>query len=198
MSNGLWDEFYFGYSDIDTDLPDRLKIMRSYIKEVLPNSNNILSICGGKSLDILDLLDSNKILHIVDNDIDAATYIEENAITPVKFLLKDAEISNSYIDIPKVELLICSGFIGAITKESIKDFVSFLPNLIKENSIIVWTLKNDDFQHVEYVKSIFKSFDFIELDSQITKNNRFTCVKSQFIGEQLDLLPNQKIMSMSW
>ena len=197
MSNE-WEEFYLAYLDEKTDLPSRLNITRNYIKDSLCNSKNILSICGGKSLDILDLLSNDKTLYILDNDEDAMLYVKSNSGNNVKFFLNDAQMSNSYLDIPKADLLVCSGFIGAIDPEYIKKFISFIRCLIVKDGNVIWTLKNDDLQHIEYVKSIFKSFDFIELDSQITENGRFTCVKSQFIGKQLDLLPNKKIMSMSW
>lgn len=198
--SSIWDEFYSSYLDEETDLPSRLNIVKGYIKDILNDNSiiNVVSICGGKSFDILESLKDNQKLYIIDNDKDAEKHVSLKQFNNVNFLLRDAQESNSYEDLPQANLLICSGFIGSITSESISDFIVFLRQIIYKGSKVVWTIKNENLDHLEFVLGEFIKHDFKHLSIKKTTHNRFSCIQSEFVGDPDILKLNKKIMNMSW
>ena len=63
-----WEDFYLAYSDQESDLKSRLSVIRQYVKkELASNPKVVLSICGGRGLDLVDLTESQS-AYIIDND----------------------------------------------------------------------------------------------------------------------------------
>jgi SAM-dependent methyltransferase len=186
-----WGDFYLAYSEQESDLQSRLSIIRQYIKKELNrNTKNVLSICGGRGLDLVDLTELQD-AYIIDNDEPAMDHVSNN----IKFLLRDAELSNSYLDIPKADLIICVGFLSSIEPESIEDFISFLPQILNKGAILIWSAKYKNVEEIEYLLEKYK-FHYIEKKN--TDLNRFVCAKHRFYGESQQIIPNKKIMNMSW
>lgn len=189
-----WEDFYLAYSDQESDLDNRLSIIREYVKKELNrNTKSVLSICGGRGLDLIDLTELQT-AYIVDNDEKAIGYIDSK----INFLLRDAELSDSYLDIPKADLLICVGFLSSIDLQSIKDFISFFPQILNKGGILIWTAKSDNIEFLQEIESLLEEYQFHYIEKKNTGLNRFVCGKHRFYGEPQQIIPNKKVMNMNW
>ena len=189
-----WEDFYLAYSDQESDLKSRLSVIRQYVKkELASNPKVVLSICGGRGLDLVDLTESQS-AYIIDNDKEAINHIGSN----IQFLLKDATMSDSYLDIPKVDLLVCVGFMGSIDLDSIKDFISFLPQILNKGAIFIWTIKSDNVDLIQQTEYLLEEYKFHYVEKKNTDLNRFVCGKHRFYGESQQIISNKKIMNMTW
>jgi hypothetical protein len=189
-----WEDFYLAYSDQESDLQSRLSVVRQYVKKELNvNVKNVLSICGGRGLDLIDLTELQT-AYIIDNDKEAISHVDQN----IKFLLRDATLSDSYLDIPKADLLICVGFMGAIDLDSIEDFIAFLPKILNKGGILIWTIKSENIELIQKTESLLEEYKFHYIEKQNTDLGRFICGKHRFYGESQQIIFNKKIMNMSW
>ena len=202
-----WDVFYMDHLDSESDLQSRMYLVAIYIEKAFKNLDkniNIINICSGRGFDVYQAeIDYDRIsnIYLIDNDKKnlkiAKHYFNRKEKTNIRYLKKDARKSNSFIDLPKQDIIICAGFLGAI-KNNPEIFIKFLKQIINYNGYVVWTLKTDDTESIKIMNNIFMENDFITLSCDYTDRGRFTCFLTKFIGEPESLIRDVKLMDLDF
>lgn len=149
-----WIQWHRNYDQPNSSLARRLHVVRDYLRRALtlvtsqPGERRLISICAGDGRDVLPVLDAHDAgdqVHAVLVELDphladrARTTAAQLGLHRVEIRTTDAGVTDPYIDVAPVHVVLACGVFGNITTDHVKQTIATLPNLLTDGGIVIWT-----------------------------------------------------------
>src|SRR5512142_1447794 len=142
-----WMQWHGDYDDPDSALARRLELVRGRIVEALDRAPagpiRVVSMCAGEGRDLLPVLQTHPRAGDVSGrlvELDPRLVERARAVAPaaIEVVCSDAGISDAYEGAVPVDLLLCCGVFGNITKADIRNTIDAWHMLCAPQATVIW------------------------------------------------------------
>lgn len=179
---------------------DRLEVVRESIREVFDTAPrgkiHVTSMCSGDGRDLLGVLENHERAgdvkaHLVE--IHPALVARAQAVAPagVKVFEGDAGISDSYLQMPRADLLLSCGIFGNISEADIRNTINRWRMLCSDNAAVIWTRHGRDPDLRPVIRNWILEAGFEE-QSYLGTEGGFGVGVARMIGEPEPLTPRTR------
>jgi hypothetical protein len=167
-----WVQWHEGYSNSDSTLSQRLKVVRRRIAEAFDRSPagaiRVASMCAGDGRDILSVLESHPRARdvsgrLVEWDRRLVERARVSAPSTIEVVCADAGHSDAYDGVVPVNLLLCCGVFGNITENDIRKTIDSWLMLCSPEATVIWTRGAFDYDLRPQIREWVKLAGFEEL-----------------------------------
>jgi hypothetical protein len=151
MGETDWAAWHESYSEPDSLLAQRLRVVQALIVEFLDSrdgSSRVISLCAGQGRDLLDVLvhhpraDSVS-ARLIELDPKLATKAEQRArdagLPGVEVIVADASCTDAFVGAVPADLVLACGVFGNLSDSDVERTVQAMPELCAEHGVVIWT-----------------------------------------------------------
>ena len=203
-----WVAWHSPYSDPDSALSRRLKIVQTHIRSRLLAQKRfpmqVISVCAGQGRDLLDVLESLpttsgiKALLVENNPWNvsvAQDRIRQLGLLDTEVRLADAGNSSSYADTTPADLALLCGVFGNISDGDILRTIQYLPHLCAKDATVIWTRSRRAPDVTPHLRRTFELNGFLELAFIAPSGDEFSVGVNRFTGKPQQLTTDEQLFT---
>jgi len=184
-----WVAWHQGYDDPASALSVRLEHVRSHLSEAItsapPGPIQIVSLCAGQGLDVLNVLPGHPRREdvralLVEADPTNAEVAAERAaaagLTRVYVRQADASLVTSFADVLPADVLLLCGIFGNVSDSDIKRTADAAAALCADGATVIWTRHRRPPDLTPRIRGWFAASGFDEVAFDALDTDRLTAV----------------------
>ena len=170
-----WAAWHERYEDPCSPLAARLCVVQGFIRAFfdgrLDRDSRVLSLCAGKSHDLLGALASHPARHLVrgrllELDPELAAAAREAAgsagLKNLEVVTADAGLTDNYTGAVPADLVITCGVFGNISDHDVEATVRAMPSLCRQGGTVIWTRHRSEPDLTPAIRRWFAEAGFAE------------------------------------
>ena len=204
-----WSSWHDEYEKEGSELHLRKSCVQKNIAEIVDQSQpgpvTIVSICGGQCREVIGALENHprradirgRLVELdPENAAFASAWAKQVGLDNLEIFHGDASLTNSYKDLPPVDIVVISGVFGHIDDADRKRLIGFVRQLVRDDGFVVWTSHSLGGGKAEEVRQHFRNFNFIEDNHAVLPGQfGFTVTRSRYTGEPVAFEPDATLFS---
>ena len=203
-----WLDWHDRYDDPDTGLPERLTVVRGFIRNVLDTRRSheirVVSACAGQGRDLLPVLADHprrdrvraRLIELDSPNADLARAFGRAAdLGLVEVVTADASATNAYLGAVPADLVLMCGVFGNISDEDVETTVRLLPEFCAPEAIVVWTRGRRLPDLTPAIRRWFGEAGFEELAFESPGVDSYSVGMNRLTGNPLPLQPDRRMFT---
>jgi hypothetical protein len=203
-----WVDWHSPYSDPQSSLSRRLRIIQEHIETWLVGQQNlqtrVISLCAGQGHDLLSVLEQLpgqrklRALLIENDPLNvqvALNRAQTLGLTNVAIHCADAGNSNSFVGATPADLVLLCGVFGNISDRDILKTIEFLPRICASGATVIWTRSRRDPDVTPEIRRLFAMNGFREKSFTAPDGEIFSVGVNTFEGQPLPMIFGEQLFT---
>jgi hypothetical protein len=175
MADTDWGAWHDSYSDPASLLAERLRVVQASIEEFLDSRDGalrVISICAGRSLDLLDVLARHPnregvSARLVELDPELSASARQRAaaagLANIEVVVADASCTDALVGAVPADLVLACGVFGNLSDRDVQRTVDAMPELCAAGGAVIWTRHTWPPDLTPQIRRWFALAGFVEL-----------------------------------
>ncbi len=210
MTDGIsdWHEWHRQYLEQDSALRRRLATVQAELRRVLPAELNdpleIVSLCAGQGLDVIETLAAYPHVHQVkarlveldERNVSVARQrAAEDGLSQIEVVQGDAARLAAYEGAIPADIVLVCGVFGNISDQDIFHTIDVLPQLCRHAAAVLWTRHRRTPDITPFIREYFAKSHFPEVDFVAPEDALFSVGVNRYEGEPQPLQSDAKLFT---
>jgi hypothetical protein len=205
-----WVGWHRAYDDPDSWLKQRLGVVQSAISDFFASRADgpvrVVSICAGQGYDLLGVLGSGghtpsvqaRLVEIDPENVRRGRKrAAELRIKGVKFVCRDAGITDAYVGAVPADLVLVCGVLGRISRADVKNTIGLLPQICATSGRVIWTRHRRHPDLTPSIRAWFSESGFAERSFVSPGAGRFAVGVHELEADARPLAPGLRLFTYS-
>lgn len=203
-----WLEWHRSYQEPDSALRRRLAAVQAHLRNALPEELDgpfqIVSLCAGQGLDVLEVLAAYphaqrvraRLVELDERNAAAARKLANAArLSQVEIVQGDAGRLAVYAGAVPADIVLVCGVFGTISERAIVHTIDRLPQLCRHGATVLWTRHRRAPDFTPAIRASFEAHHFPEVDFVAPEDVCFSVGVNRYAGEPQPLQPEEQIFT---
>jgi hypothetical protein len=201
-----WLEWHSSYHEPDSPLRRRLALVQAHLRNALPEHLDspfqIVSLCAGQGLDVLEVLAAYphaqrvraRLVELDERNVAAARKLANAAgLSQVEIVQGDAGRLAAYEGAVPADIVLVCGVFGNIGEREIFHTIARLPQLCQQGATVLWTRHRRAPDLTPAIRASFEAHHLPEVAFVAPEEVFFSVGANRYAGEPLPLQPEERL-----
>ncbi len=203
-----WLEWHRHYHEPDSPLRRRLAVVQTHLRNALPEELDgpfqIVSLCAGQGLDVLDVLAAYphaqrvraRLVELDERNVAAARKLANaTGLSQVEILQGDAGRLAAYEEAVPADIVLVCGVFGNISERDIFHTIDRLPQLCRHAATVLWTRHRQAPDLTPAIRAYLEAHHFPEVDFVAPEDVFFSVGVNRYAGEPQPLQLEERLFT---
>jgi hypothetical protein len=127
----------------------------------------------------------------------ARTRAAQLGLSGVEARTGDADVTDTYLDLPPANLLTICGVFGNISADDVQRTIAALPSILANDAIVIWTRGVEGSDRTPAIRAGFAGHGFVELSFTSTEDGVFRVGLQRLVAEPTAPQPGSRMFTFA-